>query len=132
METRAREVVEALRARADSAAARERQQQREAARLRLIEELGRFLICFPPDTDDLNGKFHRLASETTPTADRLKSVYGRLDDYPNWDPIHLAELRAFRHDLSPAQEKTQSTGRALDAALADPRWGSSNRLRSLH
>jgi hypothetical protein len=34
----------------------------------------------------------------------------------------LAELRAFRSDLSPAQEQTQLTGRALDAALADPRW----------
>jgi hypothetical protein len=86
-----------------------------------------FAVCSPPDTDDLNGKFHRLASETTLTADRLKSVYGRLDGYPNWDPIHLAELRAFRHDLSPAQEKSQLTGRALDAALADPAMGSSNK-----
>jgi hypothetical protein len=35
----------------------------------------------------------------------------------------LAEDPAvFRNDLSPAQEKTQLTGRALDAALADPRW----------
>ena len=80
------------------------------------------LICFPPDTDDLNDKLHRLASEATPTAERLKSVYGRLGDYPDWKPAHLAELRAFRHDLSQAQEKSQLTGRALDAALADPRW----------
>lgn len=122
LERRAREVVEALGERAGSVAARERKQQREAAHLRLIEELGRLLICYPPDTDDLNGKFHRLASEPTLTADRLKSVYCRLDGYPTWDPIHLNELRAFRHDLSPAQEKTQLTGRALDAALADPRW----------
>ncbi|MGH7122113.1 MAG: hypothetical protein ACREFP_24485, partial [Acetobacteraceae bacterium] len=84
--------------------------------------LGRLLICFPPDTDDLNGKFHRLASEATPTAGRLKSVYNRLGAYPDWNPDHLAELRAFRNDLSPPQEKTQLTGRALDAALADPRW----------
>lgn len=80
------------------------------------------LICFPPDTDDLNGKFHRLASEATPTADRLRSVYRRLGAYPDWSVGHLADLRAFRDDLSPAQKKTRLTGRELDAALADPRW----------
>lgn len=90
--------------------------------MRLIEELGRFLICFPPDIDDLNGKFHRLASEATPTADRLKSVYKRLGAYPDWNPGHLTDSRAFRNDLSPAQTKTRLTGRELDAALADPRW----------
>ncbi len=122
LESRAREVVEQLRTRAESVVLDSRQQQREAARLRVIEELGRLLICFPPDTDDLNGKFHRLASEATPTADRLKSVYGRLGAYPDWSPGHLAELRAFRNDLSPSQTKTRLTGRELDAALADPRW----------
>jgi hypothetical protein len=103
--------------------ARERRQQREAAQLRLIGELGRLLMCFRPDTDDLKGKFHRLASEATPTADRLKFVYSRMGGYPDWTPGHLTELRAFRGELSPAQEKTQLTGRVLDAALADPRWG---------
>jgi hypothetical protein len=122
LEDRARESVEELRARADSIAARERQQQREAARLRLIEELGRLLICIAPDTDDLNVKFHRLASEATLTADRLKSVYNRLGAYPDWSSAQLIELHAFRSGLSPSQQKTQLTGRALDAALDDPRW----------
>ena len=122
LEGRAREVVDQLQTRAKAVIAREREQQREAARLRLIEELGRLLICSPPDTDDLNGKFHRLASEATPTADRLKSVYNRLGTYPDWTPGHLAEFRSFRNDLSPVQTKTRLTGRELDAALADPRW----------
>jgi len=122
LEHRAREAIEQLQAHAASVIARERQQQREAARLRLSEELGRLLVCFPPDIDDLNGKFYRLASQATPTADRLKSVHDRLGGYPDWAAGHLAALRAFRNDLSTAQEKTQLTGRALDAALADPRW----------
>ena len=102
---------------------REREQQRQAARLRVIEELGRLLICFPPDTDDQNGKFHRLASEPTPTAERLKVVFNRLGGtYPDWDLDHLAELRAFRNSLTPAQVRTRLTGRELEAALMDPRW----------
>jgi hypothetical protein len=96
--------------------------QIEAARLRLIDELGRLLICFEPDTDDLNGKFHRLASEQTPTAQRLQNVFGRLGGYPCWDGQQIGDLREFRANLSPSQVKTRLTGRELEAALADPRW----------
>lgn len=96
--------------------------QREAARLRLVDELGRLLICFEPDTDDLNGKFHRLATEQTPTAHRLQTVFSRLGAYPEWESHQIADLRDFRSELGPAQIKTRLTGRELDAALADPRW----------
>lgn len=97
--------------------------QIQAARLRLVDELGRLLICFEPDIDDLNGKFHRLASENTPTASRLLNVFGRLGGYPEWEGHQIAELREFRSGLGPSQIKTRLTGRELDAALADPRWG---------
>jgi hypothetical protein len=80
------------------------------------------LICFEPDTDDLNGKFHRLSNERSPTADRLKTVFARLGNYPEWDAFHLADLRKYRAELTPAQVKTRLTGRELDAALSDPRW----------
>jgi hypothetical protein len=74
-------VVERLGARAKEVSDRERRQQREAARLRLIEELGRLLICYAPDIDDLHGKLH-LPSEATPTANRLKTVFNRLGAIP--------------------------------------------------
>jgi hypothetical protein len=122
LESRAREVIEQMRARAKAVSTREREQQREAARLRVTDELGRLLVCSAANTDDLNGKFHRLASEATPTADRLKAVYNRLGGYPDWDSDHLADFRGFRDTLAPAQVKTRLTGRELDAALADPRW----------
>ena len=122
LESEARAVVDQLAARARAINEREKQQQREAARLRLIEELGRLLVCYAPDTDDLNGKFHRLASEATPTATRLKAVFSRLGAYPDWDADHLAELRSFRNGMSPSQKKSRLTGSELDAALADPRW----------
>jgi hypothetical protein len=123
LENRARAVVEESRERALWISGREREQQRHAARLRVIEELGRLLICFPQDGDDQNVKFHRLASEPTPTAERLKVVFNRLGDaYPDWDSAHLAELRAFRNSLTPAQVRTRLTCRELEAALMDPRW----------
>ena len=122
LDKRARAVVEDLRAQAKAVNNRERREQREAARFRLIEELGRLLVCHDPDTDDLNGKFHRLASDTTPTASQLKTVFNRLGDYPDWDPDHLTDLHTFRNGMSPSQIKTRLTGTELDAALADPRW----------
>jgi hypothetical protein len=122
LENRARGSVQQSREKATAVIARERNQQREAARLRLIDELGRLLICSSPDTDDLNGKFHRLASEAIPTAERLKIVFKRLGTYPDWDSNHPAELRAFRNSLTPAQVRTRLTGRELEAALMDPRW----------
>ncbi len=105
-----------------TAAASKAAAQIEAARLRLIDELGRFLICFDPDTDDLNGKLHRLAGDQTPTAHRLQNVFRRLGGYPDWEGHQIADLREFRATLGPNQVKTRLTGRELDAALADPRW----------
>jgi hypothetical protein len=69
-----------------------------------------------------NGKFHRLATEQTPTATRFQGVFKRLGQYPNWDAHHIAALRDFRDTLGSAQVKTRLTGRELDAALDDPRW----------
>lgn len=99
--------------------------QISAARERLIDELGKTLVCFQPDTDDLNSKFHRLMSDKSATATRLQTVYWRLDGYPNWRPGDLSSFREHRALLSANQVKTRLTGRELDAALADPRWSCS-------
>lgn len=122
LDGQARATVAALRDRAASLQSAAAEQQVSAARLRLIEELGRMLVCFEPDTDDLNGKFHRLATEQTPTATRLNRVWHRLGQYPDWDVYHVAALRNFRDGLGSAQIKTRLTGRELEAALDDPRW----------
>ena len=80
------------------------------------------LICFEPDTDDLNGKLYRLASQATPTSSRLRRALEKLRNYPDWDFRHIAALRDFRNALSGAQVKARLTGRELEAALDDPRW----------
>jgi len=118
----AREQALKLAQRQEAIEATARAAQVSAARFRLTEELGRTLICFEPDTDDLNGKFHRLASETSATADRLQNVFAHLESYPAWDEFRIADLREYRATLTASQVKTRLTGRELDAALNDPRW----------
>jgi hypothetical protein len=122
LSAKAREHVTRRSARQAATEAAGRAAQVEAAQLRLVEELGRTLICFEPDTDDLNGKFHCLASERTATAERLQRVWARLEAYPVWDEFQIADLREYRATLSASQVKTRLTGRELDAALSDPRW----------
>jgi hypothetical protein len=122
LEGRAAETLQDLRQRAAKVELEMRQQQLDAARLRLIEELGRMLICFEPKTDDLNGKLYRLASEATPTAMRLRRVIERLGTYPDWTIRHIAALREFRATLNGFQLQTRLTGKTLEAALDDPRW----------
>lgn len=118
----ARQYVKSLADREKAITAANRSAQVEAARLRLVEELGRTLFCFEPDTDDLNGKFHRLATDGTATSDRLLTVFNRLGGYPDWDEFQVHDLREFRSELSVNQVKTRLTGRELDAAMSDPRW----------
>lgn len=122
LERRARKAVQRMRGQAAKAEMEMRQQQLEAAHLRLVEELGRMLICFEPNTDDLNGKLYRLASEATPTATRLRRTLERLGGYPDWSTRHIAVLREFRATLSGSQLQSRLTGKTLDAALDDPRW----------
>ena len=123
LEGRAAVLVEDLRQVAYGIVSRMRREQLTAARLRLVEELGRLLVCSEPDTDDFNGKFYRLASQSTPTAMRLKRVMACLGGYPEWTLPHIAALREFRETLGSAQVKARLTGREMDAALEDPRWG---------
>ena len=118
----ARQEVERMMKLGSSRVATIRAQQVAAAKLRLQEELGRFLICAEPDTDDLNGKLHRMTQDRTATAERLCRVFHRLGGYPDWPIAKLQALRSFRDDMSANQIKTRLTGRELDAALDDPRW----------
>lgn len=126
----ARKTVAEASCRAAAVVATSRSAQLEAARLRLVEELGRTLICFDPDTDDLNGKFHRLARDGTATAERLRKVYARICGYPDWSELHIRDLRDYRAMLTPSQVKTRLTGRELDAALNDPRWSFASDLNA--
>lgn len=104
----------------DAIEARTRERQTEAAPLRLIEELGRTLICVDFDVDDLNGKLHRLAVQATLAAS-LRRANSRRSHSPEWDIGDIAELREFRNTQSESQVKACHAGREPEAALGDAR-----------
>src|SRR5207245_2092081 len=110
------------------ATAREREEeglasQIEAARLRLIRELGRYLVCFG-DSSDLNYTLQAQANRDTATAARLRECLQRLGGYPNWTGELVRGLKEFGKDLTENQRRGRLLGRELEAALQDPRWSS--------
>jgi hypothetical protein len=117
----ARERVDAQRKRA---AERERQgleRQIAAARLRLVRELARYLLCLDSDAADLNAILHAQLGRDIASAARLGRVYERVG-YPEWDNYLVEELRQQVRGLTAGQQESVLLGKPLDAALDDPRW----------
>jgi superfamily II DNA or RNA helicase len=108
------------------AAAREAaalQRQTDAARLRLLRELGRYLMCLGAGTADLNGVLYQQLNRDIATAQRLQRCLDRLGgNYPEWPDDLCRELSAFFASLTENQRKARLLGKELDAALDDPRW----------
>lgn len=95
--------------------------QIEAARLRLTEELGRYLACFD-DSGDLNHTLQEQGTRDTATAARLHECLQRLGGYPAWAPELVRELKEFGKDLTENKRRGRLLGRELEASLQDPRW----------
>lgn len=102
--------------------------QVDAARERLIKELGRFLVCLGMGTEDLNGVLYQQMSRDISSAQRLRQVLQRLGGYPDWPEELRQELESFYGQLTENQIKARLLGRELDAALQDPRWKASNEI----
>jgi len=96
--------------------------QKEAARIRLQRELGRYLVCLNAGTSDLNAQFHNQMTRDIATAQRLRKCLDKLGGYPEWQPELIHELDLFGQHLSENQRKARLLGREIDAALEDPRW----------
>lgn len=98
--------------------------QADAARERLLRELGKYLVSLGQGTDDLNQLlFQQLKRQDIASRQRLELVVQKLGGgYPDW-PAHLVdELTAYDHTVSPNERRGRLIGKELDAALADPRW----------
>lgn len=94
-----------------------------AARLRLMRELGRILMCLEGRSDiDLNQAFLAQLSRETATAARLKQCLEKLGGYPDWSPDLRGDLKGLFDGLHENQRKARCLGREIDAALQDPRW----------
>lgn len=98
-------------------------QQAEAARLRLLPELGRYLVAMDGELSDLNGTFHKVMSRPDlEGGQRLRACFKLLGGYPDWSPELLEELADFAADLSDGQRSSLVSGTPLEAARSDPRW----------
>jgi helicase-like protein len=113
----------AMAARAEQLEAENLTGQIDAARLRLLRELGRYLACLGAGRADLNDALYQQMARDIATAQRLKLALDRLGGtYPDWPEEILDELEAFRRDLSENQRRARLLGKEIDAAVNDPRW----------
>jgi hypothetical protein len=118
----ARRQVEEMERRAEE---RERQalsRQIDAARYRLLCELGRYLVCLDQGTADLNRAMYEQMTRDIASAQRLKQCMDKLGGYPEWDPDLCRDLERFLQPLTEGQRRARLLGKELDAALEDPRW----------
>ncbi|MFZ2147693.1 MAG: helicase-related protein [Sedimentisphaerales bacterium] len=118
----ARKHVKAMIARAQEIEQKGKRLQAEAARLRLLKELGRFLVCVEEEVGDLNRVLFRQLKRDLATALRLEKCLEKLGGYPEWSEFLLEELREFLDTLTPNDRNARLLGSQLDAALDDPRW----------
>lgn len=103
-----------------------RKQQIEAARLRLLRELGRYLICLGEGAAGLNRVMYETMKRDTATAARfkecMKRLTGSVNQYPEWPEDLRNDLQRFFGSLPPGRRLARKAGSELDAALRDPRW----------
>ncbi|MFI5379497.1 MAG: helicase-related protein [Tepidisphaerales bacterium] len=100
--------------------------QLSAARLRLLRELGRYLVCVNGDSDNLNGTFPEQMGRDIAGAKRLKECFSRLGGYPEWPEDLRCELAVWFAAITEGQHHARLAGAELEAALNDPRWVAQN------
>jgi len=104
--------------------------QVQAARIRLMKELARYLVCWKGQAGDLNTVFYDAMQRSDRSAIRLRRCFKRLgQEYPEWPHEITAELSNFLSRLGPSQQDARLLGREIDAALNDPRWQAAEALR---
>jgi hypothetical protein len=119
VDTARRRVVERLTAAGLKEAANLRRQA-EAARLRLMRELGRTLRCI--GTGDLNTLFRQQVQRESRPDGRYHRALKQLGGYPVWIDTEIEAINVFVESLNSSQRQARLLGSEVDAALDDPRW----------
>ena len=96
--------------------------QLQACKLRLLKEIGRFLICMENATTDIDGMFGRHLSREGATSRRLQKCLDMLGKNPEWTSNQHTDLVNFYHNLNEGQKSARRLGSEIDGALDDPRW----------
>ncbi|HEX2863508.1 MAG TPA: hypothetical protein VHN99_02980, partial [Deinococcales bacterium] len=94
---------------ADSALAR----QAQAARVRLLREVGRYIVAAGRGVDDLNGEWTRLAAQRSPAAARLRDARQRFGVPPQWPEAWLQEFQTWNSALTPKARQDRLAGKEL-------------------
>lgn len=113
--------VQRMRDRATQEERKALERQVEAARSRLLGELGRFLACARQGEEGFNAAFHRWMGRGGQTAALLTRAHG-LVGYPRWEPAMVQAKVDEVGELSANQQRNILLGTPLEAAVRDPRW----------
>ena len=95
--------------------------QIEAARLRLLRELGRTLHCI--SSTDLTAQLYELVKHDERDPDgRFSRAWKLLDGNPTWTQDEVSEINSYVGSLNAGQRDARRIWNEVDAALNDPRW----------
>jgi DNA repair ATPase RecN len=119
---KARKLVKQMARRADEIEKEGKRLQAEAARLRLLKELSRYLVCINEEVGELNNTLYKQMNRDIASKQRLARCLDKLSGYPEWSESLKEDLRDFMDQLKPNDRNARLLGSQLDAALEDPRW----------
>lgn len=119
---KARKLVKQMARRADEIEKEGKRLQAEAARLRLLKELGRYIVCITEEVGDLNNILYKQMNRDIASKQRLARCLEKLGGYPEWSESLKDELKCFLEELKSNDRNARLLGSQLDAALEDPRW----------
>jgi hypothetical protein len=121
-ESEAKLSVQKIVAQADDAQSRASADQTRAARLRLLAELARYLVCLSSG-GDLSKTLYDHMGKGEARADWLKKAFALLGGmYPDWDKELHVDIRRFLENLPENRRTARLLGSELHAAMSDPRW----------
>lgn len=96
--------------------------QTEAATIRLLRELGCYLVALGVDPHNLRQGFKQQLARDIHARARLEDCRRRLGGYPDWPSDIEKEIATFDRQATQADRNARRAGSEVDAALADPRW----------
>jgi len=123
----ARQRVEAMKQVAQAEEEASLCRQLEAARRRLMRELGRTLRCL--GDGDLNELLRRQVKRESRPDGRYHRALKLLGGYPTWHSEDIADVEAFARRASQKERKARVAGSEVDAAINDPRWKAREALK---
>ena len=102
---------------------RSKARQLEAARIRVTQELGRYLACAGANPWELpQAFFERMRQSQSTFGARLRECFNRLGGYPQWSSHFCNDLRDWIETLPEHRRNGRLAGMEVDAAMHDPRW----------